>query len=126
MIQFYVTNWSIIVSYLIIFIRQHRIHKNLGLTLAGKEINESQIKEIKLAEWQVLRFFLMICQLLFVESLLYTVREIFIAVHLSASWIWRMSYLSWNIIQLSEALMLVGLRLSIMHVLDSQNGSLRL
>jgi len=61
----------IIVAYIIIFIRQKRIHKNLELNMREQGVPLTQIDEIKASERQVLKFFLMICQLLFIESLLY-------------------------------------------------------
>jgi 2-phosphoglycerate kinase len=59
------------VAYIIIFIRQKRIHKNLELNMREQGVPLTQIDEIKASERQVLKFFLMICQLLFIESLLY-------------------------------------------------------
>ena len=58
-------------AYIIIFIRQKRIHKNLELNMREQGVPLNQIDEIKASERQVLKFFLMICQLLFIESLLY-------------------------------------------------------
>ncbi len=85
-------------AYIIIFIRQKRIHKNLELNMREQGVASNQIREIKASERQVLLFFLMICQLLFVESLLYLLDQLVFSVYLPDSWWWRIDYISWNII----------------------------
>ena len=105
--------------------RQRSINKKKVALYSGSGLEESFASSIHDAERQVLLFFAMICQLLIVESLLHLLRQTVFNSLPDDMW-WRAYSGSWLLWQLCTAIMLRGLRFSILTVLRQQSSNYQL